>query len=100
MGAAAKTVIETLVVVDGKGRRLFIVEGAQARMFPAPLCQLHPPGNQIHQPDAAAQFIYKMLRYRHAIAFIGLPLSGSLYRAVSIGPIGPAGIQPSRPADL
>src|SRR5262249_4781969 len=40
MGAAAEAVKEALLVADGEGRRLLVVEGAEAQALPAAALQL------------------------------------------------------------
>ena len=62
MRAAAEAVIEALVLADGEGRRLLVVERAQAGMF-APLArEFDPLADDIRQCDPRSNILQKPVR--------------------------------------
>ena len=67
--AAAEAMVKPLRVVDGKGRRLFLMKRAAALEFPAGARQLRPLPDNIGPLDAGAQFFNKGLRERHNESF-------------------------------
>src|SRR5690606_36352047 len=63
---AAEAVVEALLVADGEGRRLLVVEGAEAGMFAAPADQPHLAADGPDQGYPFAQLFQETRREAHA----------------------------------
>ena len=67
--AGGEIVIELLLVIDGKGRRLFLLEWRQSLPLPPCLLQLHAAADHFRNRKPGAQFVKKFGREAHRIEF-------------------------------
>src|SRR5690606_1771634 len=67
MRAAAKAVEEALVVIDGEGRRLLVVEGAESRILPSRGDTSHAPTDHFRAAEASPNLVKKPGRKGQAL---------------------------------
>ncbi len=69
IGAATEAVIEALFLIDGEGRRFFIMKRAEAGIFPPLFHQLRAPPDHIDKTDARLELFHELRRKGHAVLF-------------------------------